>query len=66
MGRFTQINAVSALIWAIVIGLAGKAIARFVEVLVMDLRQHELAVVVVIAGLGLALGLRRLYRQPKI
>ncbi|GAB3900786.1 DedA family protein [Spirosoma agri] len=64
--QFTLLNGVGALIWALVIALAGNTIAQGLEVLVTDLRKHELAAVVVIALMGLVWGLIRLYRQPKV
>ena len=64
--QFTLLNGVGALIWALVVALAGNTIAQGLEVLVTDLRQHELATVVVIALIGLGWGLIRLYRQPKV
>ena len=64
--QFTLLNGVGALIWALVVALAGNTIAQGLEVVVTDLRQHELAAVVVIGLMGLVWGLIRLYRQPKV
>ena len=64
--QFTLLNGVGALIWALVVALAGNTIAHGLEVLITDLRQHELAAVVVLALIGLVWGLIRLYRQPKV
>lgn len=64
--QFTLLNGVGALIWALVIALAGNTIAQGLEVLVTDLRQHEMGAVVVIALIGLVWGLIHLYRQPKV
>lgn len=64
--QFTLLNGVGALIWALVVALAGNTIAQGLEVLITDLRQHELAAVVVLALIGLVWGLIRLYHQPKV
>ena len=64
--QFSLLNGVGALIWALVVALAGNTIAQGLEVLITDLRRHELAAVVVLALIGLVWGLVRLYRQPKV
>lgn len=66
VGRFTLLNGVGAILWAVIIALAGNWIAQMLEVVVTDLRQHELLVVAILAAGGLVLGLHHLCRQPKI
>ena len=64
-GMFVLLNAVGALIWAVITALAGNGIAQVVGVLFADLRKHELAVAVGLAVLAAIWGVVRLYRQPK-
>jgi membrane protein DedA with SNARE-associated domain len=64
--RFSLLNLVGALLWTSIIVVAGNGIARFVEVIVEDLRQHELLIVIVLAISGAAYGVYHLYKQPKL
>ena len=64
--QFALLNGLGALIWALVVALAGNTIAQGLDVLLTDLRQHELAAVVIIALIGLVWGLIRFLRQPKV
>ena len=64
--RFSVLNAVGALLWAVVIALAGNSLAQMGEILFEDLRRHEWIVLVVVAGLGLSWRLYRLYSQPNL
>ena len=63
--RFTLLNGLGALLWAVLIALAGNGITQFMEAVFIDLRRHELAVVAVVAVVGLVVGLRQLYRQRR-
>ena len=64
--RFTLFNAISAITWGMLIGLAGNGIAQFVEQFFSHLRQHELLAVIVIAAIAATWGLIQWYRRRKL
>ncbi|MBO0930306.1 DedA family protein [Fibrella aquatilis] len=64
--RFTLFNALGALAWGLLIGLAGNSIAQFVEEFFSHLRHHELLVVIVLAALAATFGLVQWYRRRKL
>ncbi|MCK8495162.1 DedA family protein [Spirosoma sp. RP8] len=64
--KFLVLNAVGALVWALVIALAGNGIAQVAEELFHEIRYHERTVFFVVAGLGVLWGLYQLYRQPML
>lgn len=64
--RFLIINAISAIIWAVVVALAGNSIAHTAEQVYVQIRQHDKLVIVVLLSLGTLWGLYRLYRKPKL
>ena len=63
---FTGLNAVGAVIWGLVIALAGNGVAQLAETLFSDIRRHERVIILVLAGLGILWGLYLLYSQPKL
>ena len=65
-GRYTFFNAIGALAWGLLIGLAGNGIAQFVEQFFAHLRRHELLVVLVLAGLAATWGLIQWNRRRKV
>jgi membrane protein DedA with SNARE-associated domain len=50
--RFAAADATGAVLWAGVVGLAGQAIGHLLEMLIEDLRRHEVTVAFVILGAG--------------
>lgn len=64
--RFMALNAVGAIIWAVVVALAGNGIAHTAERVFDDLRKHERTVILVAAIVSILWGLYLLYRQPKL
>ncbi|MEZ0542229.1 DedA family protein [Fibrella arboris] len=64
--RFLAFNAISAIIWAVVVALAGNSVAHAAEQLYIQIRQHDNLVIVTLLSLGTLWGLYRLYRQPEI
>jgi membrane protein DedA with SNARE-associated domain len=50
--RFAAADATGAVLWAGVVGLAGQAIGHLLEVLIEDLRRHEVTVAFVILAAG--------------
>ena len=64
--QFLMLNAVGALLWAVVVALAGDRLALIGERVFERLRAHELDVVIVLLSLGLVWGIYQLYRQPKL
>lgn len=64
--RFSVINALSAVVWALVVGLAGHSIAHAAEQVYVQIRHHDKLVILVLLSLGTLWGLYRLYRQPEI
>lgn len=64
--RFSVLNAVGALLWAVVIALAGNSIAQVAGLLFEDVRRHEWLILVVVACLAVGWHLFKLYRQPTL
>ena len=64
--RFLLLNALGGVIWALVIGLAGKQLVQFIEPVLTSIRHHERLVVGILAALGLAYAAYRLYCQPRL
>lgn len=64
--RFTLFNAIGAIAWGLLIGLAGNAIAHAVDLFFTHLRRHELLVAVVIAAIAAFWGLIQWYRRRKL
>ncbi len=64
--RFLAINAISAVIWAVVVALAGNSIAHTAEQVYVQIRQHDKLVILVLLGVGTLWGLYRLYQKPKL
>ena len=64
--QFLILNAVGALLWAVVVALAGNRLARIGEQVFEKLRSHELGVVIILLSVGLVWGIYQLYRQPKL
>jgi membrane protein DedA with SNARE-associated domain len=50
--RFAVADATGAVLWAGVVGLAGRGIGHLLEVLIEDLHRHEVTVAFVILGAG--------------
>jgi membrane protein DedA with SNARE-associated domain len=50
--RFTAADATGAVLWTGVFGLAGRGISHLLELLIADLRRHEVAIAFVILGMG--------------
>jgi membrane protein DedA with SNARE-associated domain len=50
--RFTAADAVGAVLWAGVVGLAGRSIGHLLELLIEDLHRHDGTVALVILGVG--------------
>lgn len=63
---FLSLNAIGAVVWALVVALAGNKIAETAERMFQLVRQHELVVVSVLFVLGVLWGIHRLYRQPTL
>lgn len=64
--RFLVLNAVGAVIWAVVVALAGNGIAHFAEQVFNGLRKHERFVILILGIVGILWGLYLLYKQPKL
>ncbi|RYF78603.1 MAG: DedA family protein [Cytophagaceae bacterium] len=64
--QFLAINALSAVIWAVVVALAGNSIAHAAEEVYVQIRQHDKLVILVLLSLGTLWGIYRLCRQPEI
>ena len=64
--QFLALNAIGALVWALVVALAGNSIIEVAERLFTNLRQHEWIVVLILAGLGVLWSLYLLHRQAKL
>ncbi|MBO0936957.1 DedA family protein [Fibrella sp. HMF5335] len=64
--RFTLFNAIGALSWGLLIGLAGNGIAHAVEQTFAHLRRHELLAVIVMAAVAATWGLVQWYRRRKL
>ncbi|XWW47825.1 DedA family protein [Fibrella sp. USSR17] len=64
--RFMLINALGAIVWAVVVALAGNSIAHAAEQVYAHIRQHDKLVIFVLLGLGTAWGIYRLYQKPKL
>ncbi|GAB4043221.1 DedA family protein [Spirosoma jeollabukense] len=64
--QFLALNAIGALLWALVVALAGNSIIEVAERLLTNLRQHEWIVVLGLAGLGVFWSLYLLHRQAKV
>ncbi|CCH03140.1 Inner membrane protein yohD [Fibrella aestuarina BUZ 2] len=62
--RFLLINGLSAIVWAVVVALAGNSIAHYAESLYSQIRQHDKLVILGLLGLGTAWTLYKLYQQP--
>ena len=64
--RFLVLNAAGAILWAVVVALAGNRLAKVGEETFDWLRSHEPAVIMLLLSLGVVWGLYQLYRQPKL
>ncbi|HEY0109604.1 MAG TPA: DedA family protein [Fibrella sp.] len=64
--RFMAINGLGAVVWAVVVALAGNQIAHSAGQVFDKIREHDQLVILLLLGLGVLWGLYRLYHQPKI
>lgn len=62
--RFLLINGLGAVVWAVVVALAGNSIAHYAEALYVQIRQHDKLVIGLVLGLGTAWAIYRLSQQP--
>jgi membrane protein DedA with SNARE-associated domain len=63
--RFTLLNTMSALAWAILIGSAGYLFGSMVEIVLGDIERYELFILGAIALIGMLLWAVRRYRYKK-
>jgi membrane protein DedA with SNARE-associated domain len=63
--RFILLNAISALIWAIVIGAGGYLFGDILEIIVGDIKHYERIIIAAIAAVGIALWVTHFYRRRK-
>lgn len=59
------LNAVGALMWAVVVAGAGSRLGRVGEVAFSWVGAHASSLILVLLGVGVVCGLYGLYRQPK-
>ena len=66
LGKFLILNAVGALLWATTIGLSGYLFGHLLQVIMGDLKKHELPIVAALAACGLIVWfvVRRIRRKP--
>jgi membrane protein DedA with SNARE-associated domain len=64
--QFLALNAIGALLWALVVALAGNSIVEVAERLFINLRKHEWIVVSLITGLAVLWSLYLFHRQSKL
>jgi membrane protein DedA with SNARE-associated domain len=61
-GRFFVLNAVGALIWSVAISLAGYSFGYAIDKLIKAVKHYEIIVLLVIAGIGMAVWIARRLR----
>ena len=57
--RFTLLEAVSALVWGVVVGFSGYAFGSTLEILLADLRRYEIAIAASILTIGAVVAVRQ-------
>jgi membrane protein DedA with SNARE-associated domain len=63
--RFIFLNTISALVWAIVVGMGGYIFGNILEIIVGDIKQYERFIIAAIAVIGIALWAVHRYRYKK-
>jgi len=63
--KFTILNTISALIWAIIVSLAGFIFGRTLELILDDIKHYEIEAVVAITAIGLIIWITYFYRNKK-
>jgi membrane protein DedA with SNARE-associated domain len=63
--RFTLLNAVSALVWATVVGTAGYLFGDILEIILGDIKHYELPILGALAIIGMFLWAVRRYHHGK-
>lgn len=61
--RFLILNVLGAALWAIVIGTMGYLFGHTLEIILGNIKQYELLIFAVLAGMGLFIWLIHLYRK---
>lgn len=61
--RFALFDLMGAALWALTFGLAGKLIGHVMEAIFEDVREHEIAIIIVIIVVGVVIGSYRYYKD---
>lgn len=63
---FIPLNIIGALLWAVVIGVAGYLFGQALEIFLGNLKRYELAALLVLAGIGVSIWLVHFWRSRKL
>ena len=63
--RFILLNLIGAVLWSTVIAIGGYLFGRVLKVFLADVKHYELALLVVVLLIGIAIRLLVLYREKR-
>lgn len=64
--RFVILNAIGALIWSVAVAGGGYLFGHALEIVIKDIKRYQLALILIIASVGIVLWIVHKYRENKI